>query len=86
MGTLQRAVLGLDLGQHLIEGIGQNAHFIAANSVCADGIVLVVCDGTRGASEAEDWVRNETQKLTRKKEREKERGGQNQSKDPAVKF
>jgi len=76
----------LDLGQHLIEGVGQNAYLVAAHFVCADGVVVVICNRTRGASKPENWIRNETQKLTGKNEREKERGDENQSKDTAVQF
>ena len=38
--TLQRAILRLDLREHLIEGIRQNADFIAANFVCTNGIIF----------------------------------------------
>ena len=86
LSTLQCAVLRLDLGQHLIEGVGQNSHLITAHFLCADGIILVVRDGARSASEPENRIGNETQKLTRKEECEKKGGGENQSKNAAVKL
>ena len=76
----------LDLDQHLIKGIGQNAHLVAAHFVCANGVVVVVCDRTRGASEPKNRIGNETQKLTGKNESDKERGNETQSKDAAVQF
>ena len=84
LGTLQCVVLRLDLGQHLIEGVGQDSDLVATHFVCADGIVLVVGDGARGARKPENRIGNETQKLPRKEEGEKERSGENQSKNAAV--
>src|SRR4030095_15229022 len=84
LGTLQCVVLRLDLGQHLIEGVGQDSNIVAAHFVCADRIVFVVCDGARGASELEDGIGNETQKWTRKKEGEKEGSGENQTENAGI--
>ena len=86
LGTLQCVVLRLDLGQHLIEGVGQNSDLVTAHFVCADGVVLVVCDGARGARQPEDRIGNETQKLPRKEEGEKEGRGENQGKNAAIEF
>ncbi len=57
LGTLQCVVLGLDLDQHLIEGVGQDPDLVATHFVGAHGVVLVVCDRARGARQAggSDW-------------------------------
>ena len=71
--------------QHLIEGVSQNADFIAAHFLRPDRIVLIIRNGLRGAGEAKDRSRDEPLKSARKNERQKKRGGQNQSENTAVK-
>ena len=64
LGKLQGAVLRLDLRQHLIESVGENANLIPAHLICADRVIIVVCNRACGSSEPKNRIGNETQKLT----------------------
>ena len=48
----QRAVLRLDLGQHLVEGIGQHPDLISTLLFRTDGIVLILADDLGGVCQA----------------------------------
>ena len=83
---LQRAILRLDLRQHLVEGVGQPPYLVAADLRSPHGIVMVVGDRPRYARKAQNRIGDKPQELTRKQEREKKRSGKNQRENATVEF
>ena len=51
-------LMRLDLREHLVEGIGEQAQFILAQSFGPNGIIPAVGDGLRGLGQREDGLRN----------------------------
>src|SRR5439155_17084327 len=83
---LQRAILRLNLRQHLVERVGQSPHLVVADLRSPHGIVVVVGDRPRYAGKAQNRIGDKPQELTRKQEREKKRSGKNQRENAAVEF
>ena len=76
LGKLQRVVLRLDLPQHLVEGVGQQAQFAAAGFPGPNGIVFFLGNGPRGGGQVEDGAGNKPPQTPGKKQGKKERGPQ----------
>ena len=54
----QSLVLLVDLREHVIEGIGQQAQFIVGHFLRPDGIIAAIRDGLGGLSQGQDRLRN----------------------------
>src|SRR4029450_13304187 len=81
---LQCTILRLDLRQHLVKRVSQPPHLVTADFGSPHGIIVMLGDGSRCPSKAQNRIGDEPKKLTRKQEREKEGSGNNQRENAAV--
>src|SRR5947208_16616294 len=75
---LQRAILRLDLRQHLVERVGQAPYLVAADLRSPHAIVMVVGDRPRYARKAQNRIGEKPQELIRKQESEKKQSSKDQ--------
>ena len=56
---LQRAILSLDLRQHLVKRVSQSPYFVTADLGRPHGIVVMLGDRPRCTGKAQNWIGDE---------------------------